>query len=101
MHQLAVKLEQWPAAHIAVRAAELGSPLVGKKTIQRVLKNLGFLKLVPKAIPPLSEGVKWSQKYRNLDFSKVCFTDEAKILSLSQSLLNLLLKDWLFSYRSE
>jgi transposase len=83
VHQLAVKHEQWPAARIAVRAAKLGSPLVGKKTIQRVLKNQGFLKLVPKIVPPLSEEqkkmrVKWCQKYRNLDFSKVCFSDEAK-----------------------
>jgi hypothetical protein len=48
VHQLAVKHEQWPAARIVVRAAELGSPLVGKKTIQRVLKNQGFFKISTK-----------------------------------------------------
>lgn len=81
--QLANFHEKWSATRIAQRAHKKGSPLVSRQTICRVLKEQGFLKLVPKIVPLLTqqhkdERVRWCQKYLNLDWAKVCFSDESK-----------------------
>ena len=44
----------WSAQNIANKVVESGGPLVCSRTIQRYLKAVGYLKLMPKKIPDLT-----------------------------------------------
>ena len=80
--QLAIKHEKWSCARIASKLLKAGGPKVSRWTVERILKEKGYMKLIPKIVPPLTEDQKrkrvdWCQKYCTFDFSKVCISDES------------------------
>jgi hypothetical protein len=69
-------------AQIGKIAASRGSPEVHPTTVLRHLKKSGYLKLIPKKIPILTERhrknrVEWCKKHLNTDWSKVVISDES------------------------
>jgi hypothetical protein len=73
---------KWSAAKIGAKAIGKGSLEVSSRTIQRYLKAAGYLKLVPRKIPLLTEVQKsnrmmWYKKFIDFRFDNVVFTDES------------------------
>ena len=83
--QIAVKNSLFSSAQIAEKAAVKGSPEVSRWTVWRTLRNLGYLKWLPRKVPNLSnknkrDRVAWCLEHRMTDWTKVVFTDESLFL---------------------
>ncbi len=83
--QIAVKNPLFSSAQVAERAVAKGSPEISRWTSWRTLRNLGYLKWLPRKVPNLSEKnkrdrVTWCLEHRNKDWTKVVFTDESLFL---------------------
>lgn len=80
--QLALNHPYHSAKRIAKIAAERGSPQVSDRTVQRHFVKRMVFKMRPKKVPYIDEKqkqnrLKWCEKYRNFDWSRVVFTDES------------------------
>jgi len=80
--KLAEKYPIWTREEIAKEAHKRGSPLVSPWTVGRYLKSEGWLYMVPKPRPMLTEAHKklrlaWCREHLNFDWSNVLFTDES------------------------
>ena len=80
--QMARNHTLWSSANIAAEAARKGSPVVSPRTVMRSLKKSGYRKWTPKKTTDLTDLHKkkrlaWCQKYRNINWRKVCITDES------------------------
>lgn len=79
--QLAVHHPAWSAAKIRNEAMKRGAPAVTTRTIQRTLKDLRYLKLVPKEIPSLNSDMKanwidWFRRHLSDKCDITIFSDE-------------------------
>ena len=81
LYQLARCYPKYSSARIGNLAYKYGTASIDRSTVWRHLKAKGFMKLVPRKIPMLTDRHKaarldWCEKYRGFDWSKVVFTDE-------------------------
>ncbi len=81
--QFAHHHDKWSAQRIVYQAYLRGSPKVSSRTIQRYLKERGYVKIVPKQVFLLTEEHKQKRlefcyRYRNFDWTKCVFSDESK-----------------------
>lgn len=80
--QLAHHHPHWSAAQIKNVAEERGTPVVSTRTIQRKLKESGYVKLVPRKVPLLTprhkeQRIEFCRQYLEDEMKDVFFTDEA------------------------
>lgn len=80
--QLARYHATWSAAQLGATASERGTPAVSARTIQRTLKDLGYILLVPKKIPLLTRRMKenrveWCRRHLEEDCDTIIFSDES------------------------
>jgi transposase len=80
--QLARWHPKWSAARIGAAAQENGMVPASTRTVQRALKDIGYVKLVPKKTPFLTAAhkearVNWCRQFLEDDMKDVFFTDES------------------------
>lgn len=81
--QLAIKYPSLSNTRLAKLMAKKGSPPVSRHTIGRKLRGQGFLRLMPRIRPLLTDRhraarLAWCRKYQDHNWSNTVFSDESK-----------------------